>query len=372
MESLNFSFALNRNWSGWSVAVFFVISSIAFTSAIAQTAFTKKEAATAYSAFNTHFYSPEAKLYHSTTKRDHVAAIWVQAIYWDMAMDVYKRTKSPKQLQFITDLYVGNGNQYAQYDWTNHKVWFIYDDMMWWVMAFARAHELTGNPTYLQKSIEGFRHVWDGSYDPVNGGMFWDFKHSGKNACINYPTVIAAMRLYKITGDTTYFSKAKQLYAWSRNNLFNKENGRVADHKIGNNRPDYEDYTYNQGTCIGAASLLYKATNDPTYLHDANLAATYTMETMSKNGVLPAEGDFNEQGILKAIFAQYMVPFVYEFKQTQYLPWLEKNVALGWQNRDKRRDLTYRNYAVDCPTGDIQSYEASSIVLFMQLLKPTK
>ena len=44
-------------------------------------------------------------------------------------------------------------------------------------MALARANEITGNQTYLQKAIEGFNHVWEGSYEKVDGGMFWDFKH---------------------------------------------------------------------------------------------------------------------------------------------------------------------------------------------------
>jgi hypothetical protein len=96
------------------------------------------------------------------------------------------------------------------------------------------------------------------------------------------------------------------------------------------------------------------------------------MDRMSKDGILPAEGDFNEQGILKAIFAQYMMPLIYEFGQTQYLAWIDRNVTLGWENRDKQRDLTYRNYSVPCPAGDIQSYEASSIVMFMQLLNPVR
>lgn len=338
----------------------------------AQNSPTSADAVKAYDAFNEYFYDPEAKLYHSTTKRDHVAAIWTQAIYWDLAMHVYERTKNPAQRQLIADIYAGNAKQYAGYDWTNHTVWFIYDDMMWWVMALARAYELTGNRTYLQQSIDGFKHVWDGSYDPVDGGMYWDFKHSGKNACINYPTVIAAVRLYKITGDKAYLTKAENVYGWSRANLFNESTGRVADHKAGNKPPGYEDYTYNQGTCIGAAAALYKVTKKADYLADARLAADYTKDKMSKNGVLPTEGDYNEQGVLKAIFAQYIMQLIGEMGQKQYLPWIESNIKLGWQNRDPQRNLTYRNYDVPCPIGDIQSYEASSIVTFMQLYRPGK
>lgn len=70
--------------------------------------------------------------------------------------------------------------------------------------SLARANQLTGNKTYLDLSISGFKRVWDGSYDPEKGGMFLDFNRSGKNACINFPTVIAAMTLYKITGEAAY------------------------------------------------------------------------------------------------------------------------------------------------------------------------
>ncbi|HEY8783882.1 MAG TPA: glycoside hydrolase family 76 protein [Mucilaginibacter sp.] len=332
--------------------------------------FTAADADEAYKAFNTYFYDPTAKLYYSTTKQDGPGAIWTQAIYWDMAMDVYERTKNASQLTMINDIYTGGFNQYDGYNWDNSTKWFIYDDMMWWVAALARANQLTGNAIYLQKSIEGFNHVWAGSYDPDKGGMFWDFSHSGKNACINYPTVIAAVRLYQITDDESYLSKAKSIYSWAKANLFNAVNGRIADHKIGDNPPGYEDYTYNQGTAIGAAVMLYKVTNDTSYLADAKLVADYTRNNMCPNVLLPAEGDFNEQGVLKAIFAQYIMMLVKDGGQSQYLPWLQQNINAGWQNRDRSRNLTYRNYGVACPIGDIQSYEASSIVTFMQVDPP--
>jgi predicted alpha-1,6-mannanase (GH76 family) len=330
-------------------------------------AFTAADATAAYTAFNKYFYNPSARLYYSSTNQDGVAAIWTQAVYWDMAMNVYERTKDQNQLKMINDIYQGNYNQYDGYNWDNTTTWFIYDDMMWWVIALARANQLTGNEVYLQKAIAGFNRVWNGSYDNVNGGMFWDFKHSGKNACINYPTVIAAMRLYKITGDASYLEKAKSIYAWAKTNLFDAASGRIADHKIGNNPPGYEDYTYNQGTAIGAAIMLYKETKDNAYLADAKLAADYTKNKMGTNGILPAEGDFNEQGVLKAIFAQYIMQLINDGGQTQYLDWIRTNINTGWKNRDTDRGLTFRNYAIHCPTGNIQSYEASSIVTFMQL-----
>jgi len=332
--------------------------------------FTSADANTAYAAFNKYFYNSSAKLYYSSTDKSSLGAIWTQAIYWDLAMDVYQRTNDTAQMRMITNIYTGAVNQYDNYNWSNATDWFIYDDMMWWVTALARANQLTGNAEYLQHAIAGFAHVWAGSYDPAEGGMFWDFQHSGKNACINYPTVIAAVRLYQITKDTTYLSKAKAVYAWAKANLVNPSNGEIADHKIGNDAPGYQDYTYNQGTAIGAGVMLYKVTNDITYLNDAKSYADYTQNNMCHNGILPEEGDFNEQGVMKSIFAQYIMMLIKDGGQKQYLPWIQQNVNSGWQNRDPARNLTYRAYNVPCPTGTIQSYEGSSIVTFMQLCPP--
>ncbi|TWR24965.1 alpha-1,6-mannanase [Mucilaginibacter achroorhodeus] len=331
--------------------------------------FTTTDATTAYTAFNRYYYNPTKKLYYANTLQTNLGAIWTQAIYWDMAMNVYERTKDQSQMAMVNDMYQGGFNEYDGYNWGNTTTWFIYDDMMWWVMALARANQLTGNATYLQKAIAGFDRVWNGSYDPVDGGMFWDFKHSGKNACINFPTVIAAMRLYKITGNKTYYDKALSVYQWAKTNLVNSD-GRVADHKIGNNAPGYEDYTYNQGTAIGAAIALYNETKNSAYLNDAKLIADYTKNKMCTNNILPAEGDFNEQGVLKAIFAQYIMQLIKDAGQTQYLSWIRQNVDAGWNNRDKQRDLCWRNYALPAPTGVMQSYESSSIVTFMQLCPP--
>src|SRR5215216_4545446 len=47
----------------------------------------------AYSSFNAACLNPNTNLYYSTTNKDGIAAIWTQAIYWDMAMDAYNRTK---------------------------------------------------------------------------------------------------------------------------------------------------------------------------------------------------------------------------------------------------------------------------------------
>lgn len=335
--------------------------------------YTSLDATTAFEAFNRQFYNPEAKLYYSTTEKTDLGSIWTQAIFWDIVMDAYERTNKPEYLNLIEEIYEGGYEEYDAYNWENTVEWFIYDDIMWWLISLTRAHEITGEAVYLEKAISGFDRVWRDSYDPDQGGMYWNFQKSGKNACINYPTVIAAIKLYGITGEEEYLNKAKEIYAWSRENLFQVSTGRVADHKVGNNPPGFEDYTYNQGTLIGAAVLLYKETGEFDYIEDSILAADYTKNEMAdSDGILPAEGDWNEQGVLKAIFGRYLMLLVEEGGQEQYEPWLRKNADLAWHNRDKYRDITYRNYKIPCPILRVQSYEASSAVGIMQVCPPER
>lgn len=331
----------------------------------------------AYHSFNNALYDPVRKLYYRDTKQGKdVAAIWTQAIYWDMAMNAYKADPIKQNKQLIEDIYLGCYNYYAGFDWYNYPdVWFIYDDIMWWVISMARAYELTGEGKYLAHSVSGFNRVWYGipgldigSYDPIEGGMFWDWTmgRKGKMACINYPTVIASLLLYNITNDKAYLNKAKDVYDWSRNNLFNKETGEVADSKHGHGEPHWKSHTYNQGTCIGAAVELYRVTKEETYLSDAVLAADFTRNQMSsRSQVLPFDKG-EEQGIYHAIFGQYVVKLAHDCNKPEYLNWLHKNISLGWQNRDRNRNLTTRDFSKKVSDIEtISSYDASGIVGIM-------
>jgi predicted alpha-1,6-mannanase (GH76 family) len=334
-----------------------------------QVSYTAANATTAYNTFNKYFYSTSDKLYYANTDKKDIGAIWTQAIYWDLAMDTYKRTNDPAVRTMVDDIYQGGYNRYDHFNWNNKTVWFIYDDMMWWIISLARGYQLTSNPDYLSNSVAGFQHVWDNSFDATNGGMWWDFNHTGKNSCINFPTVIAAMTLFNITKDSAYYNKAVNIYSWSLANLVDSTTGRVADNNINGNK-GWSDYTYNEGTFIGAAVMMYQATGLSSYLNNAIAGADYTKSKMSNaQGILPAEGSWNEQGVLKAILGHYMATLV-NAGQAQYLPWLRDNINAAWGHRDVDRGITFRDYTVSCPGGVVQSYEASSAVELMQVVPP--
>jgi uncharacterized protein YyaL (SSP411 family) len=250
--------------------------------------------------------------------------------------------------------------------------------MMWWIIALARGYETTGEQKYLDKSKEGFNFVWYGDATmgrlgshESNGGMEWDWHRRGKTACINFPTIIAAMTLYNITKDADYVAKAKEVYGWARNNLFDASNGRVADHKVDNNPTNWTLHTYNQASFIGAAVMLYNQTKEVAYLNDAVLAADYTKNNMcDAKGILPYETG-EEQGVYNAILAQYMIRLIEDANKPDYLVWLRKNINTAYGNRNSTTGLMGKNYKTPPAAGTpVSCYDACSIPALMQVIPP--
>jgi len=344
--------------------------------------FSSKDANVSIDAFNKIFYNKETKVYNATSEKPGRAAIWTQAIYWDMMMNAYLRTHDKKYYNMIEEVFQGACSEYDNFNWKNTTEWFIYDDIMWWIISLCRAYEITKDDKYLNLAITGFDRVWygspgiddRGSYDKGKGGMRWGWKRDewhGKMSCINYPTVIAAALLYQITQKEDYLDKSKEIYDWSYNNLFNKSTGAVADSKHGDGEPHWKMHLYNQATCIGSGVILHKITKEDRYLNDAVLATNYVRDEMcDENGFLPYQNGI-EQGVYAAIFSQYIAELI-NHGQTQYLGWIRNNIDNAWNNRDKKRNLTFKNFAQPCPTGELEVYDASGCPALMQVISPQK
>lgn len=345
-----------------------------------QVSFTANDATSAYNDFNKYLFDTNKKIYYRASDKSGIGAIWTQAIYFDMAMNAWKRTRDAKYRQLIEDLYDGAAGQYNNYNWKDDSKWFIWDDMMWWIIALGRAYETTGEQKFLDHAKEGFNFVWygdaamgrKGSHDST-GGMEWDWHQRGKTACINFPTIIGAMTLYNITKDPDYVAKAKEVYGWARANLFDASNGRVADHKVDNNAANWTLHTYNQASFIGAAVMLYNQTKDVSYLNDAALAADYTQKYMcDANGILPFETG-EEQGVYNAILAQYMIRLIEDGNKPGYLAWLRKNINTAYGNRNSTTGLMGKDYKATPAAGmPVSCYDACSIPALMQVIPPDK
>jgi hypothetical protein len=106
------------------------------------------------------------------------------------------------------------------------------------------------------------------------GGVPWEsitINHD-RNTVSNATGAELGAQLYLTTRNADDLQWAKRMYAWVRGCLLNGD-GLYGDHVSFDNTIDATEWTYNQGTMIGAGVMLYKATGDPTYLQQAEVTA---------------------------------------------------------------------------------------------------
>lgn len=256
---------------------------------------------------------------------------WTTAEIFEIIIDAYNRYGSAHHRDMINQIYNGFVADYGT-NWS----WNMYnDDIMWMVLACVRAYLATGNTTYLNQAKNHFDIVYSRAWSShLGGGLWWTTENYTKNSCINGPAAIAACYLAKLTGDSSYATKAANIYSWQRANLYEPATGKVYDsYDIYGNKNTWSS-TYNQGTFIGAALMLYDYYGNSTYLNDAIKAADYTMNNMYSGGVMNNEEVGGDLPGFKGIFMRYIRKLIIDHNQTQYIPWLQKNAAVAWNNRN--------------------------------------
>jgi predicted alpha-1,6-mannanase (GH76 family) len=92
--------------------------------------------------------------------------------------------------------------------------------------------------------------------------------------------------------------------------------------------------TYNQGTFLGAATMLYKYTQEKNYLLDAERIALYARDEMYKGKTMNNEDGGNDLPGFKGVFARYARMYTLETKNTELIDWLHLNCKVAYNNRN--------------------------------------
>jgi hypothetical protein len=153
-----------------------------------------------------------------------------------------------------------------------------YDDNDWVGIELARIYKQTHNPGALgyAEGIMAFEMAGFSTDQTLAcpGGI--PFSNSAENVERNTVTTAPAaelgVQMYKITGNIQYLQFAEQAYNWVRSCLL-QPSGLYADHIRQHGVIDQTDWSYNQGTMIGAGTLLYQATGNSGYLFQARQTA---------------------------------------------------------------------------------------------------
>jgi hypothetical protein len=170
-----------------------------------------------------------------------------------------------------------------------------YDDNAWASLDLLYEYHLTGSLTYLALAEESFRYVVTGwSTDrssPCPGGVYWvDASWSGdRNTVSNAPNAEVGVQLYELTGSSFYLSWAKRMYEWVDRCLA-APNGLYYDHISSDGTITTTEWSYNQGTMIGAGVLLYEVTGKVRYLNRAVKTAQAAVAYYGTGSQLEAQG----------------------------------------------------------------------------------
>jgi hypothetical protein len=153
-----------------------------------------------------------------------------------------------------------------------------YDDNDWVGIELARIYKLTHNAGALgyAEGIMAFEMAaWstDQSLACPGGIPFSNAaENTDRNTVSTAPAAELAVQLYRITGNVAYLQFAEMAYQWVRSCLLQPSN-LYADHIRQHGVVDMTFWSYNQGTMIGAGTLLYQSTGNSAYLFQARQTA---------------------------------------------------------------------------------------------------
>ncbi|MBC7565704.1 MAG: RICIN domain-containing protein [Pedobacter sp.] len=271
---------------------------------------------------------------------------WDRAEMMEIVLDAYEVTKDVKYAERFNRMY-NNFIAKNKSDWMYNN---YNDDIAWAVLFSVRGYLLTGNKAYLEKGKDQFDKMYARAFtNQYGGGLNWYETKSSKNACIQGPAMVACCYLAEATGDKTYYDKAIALYSWSKIYLLNATTGKVndaidLDKNTGLIKTGTWSSTYNQGTYLGAATMLYNYTKEKSYLLEAGRIARYARDTMFRSKTMDNEDGGNDLPGFKGIFARYARKYTLETKNKDLVDWLRLNAKVAYNNRNSQ-DLIQTKWA---------------------------
>jgi len=150
-----------------------------------------------------------------------------------------------------------------------------YDDNGLVGIDYMEAYFNTKNPLYLTRAKEVFEFILSGWNDDVGGGVTWLEGHNDqKPACSNGMATLTALKIYQGNHDQYYLEQGKRFYHWMYHTLRDHTTGIVSNDVKLDGVQNSTFWTYNTGSLIEAAVLLYHFTGEHQYLQQAEALAS--------------------------------------------------------------------------------------------------
>lgn len=210
--------------------------------------------------------------------------LWPASAFFSGVNEMYKATGKKKYLRLINNQVIPGLDQY--HDSSRLPPGYqsgilaagqsdrYYDDDIWLGIDFCEIYSATGKEEYLERAIDTWKFVFSGWDDSLGGGIYWcEQKKTTKNTCSNAPASVLALKLFRLTGDSSYFHHGKNIYDWTKDTLRDPDDHLYNDNIDLSGKVDRRKYTYNSGQMLQASVLLHKLTGEKSYLDEAGIIA---------------------------------------------------------------------------------------------------
>lgn len=260
-------------------------------------------AATIYKAIQKNLYDSSASLYlesqpHAADTK--YAHLWGVCALFQAANELELATKKQQLVSSLVPLVLRYENRKQPLPGLQAKPASVaaddryYDDNQWIGITAIDAYRRTGNNRYLQLAEKIYRFMMTGWDTISGGGIYWkEGDHSTKNTCSNGPGAVLSLKLYRATKNETYFKTGLALYNWAQLKLQAPSGVYYDNLQLPAGTVDKRTYTYNSGTMLESAVLLYQITGNKQYKEEAQRVAAASLDHFYKEGRFPKHYWFN-------------------------------------------------------------------------------
>jgi glycosyl hydrolase family 76 len=254
-------------------------------------AYDANRAVLAHAALQHSFFDPRQGLYRDVAGRQAIADAWPYSQALAATIALADLRSAGGRYTRVARLRVAALTHYARADGaysagalTHDDLYF--DDNEWIALDLLDWHDRTHDRRTLRVAKRIFTLVtraWDtDSSHPCEGGVFWTTVagNHDRNTVTTATGALLALRLYRATHDPGYVVWARWMLNWVEHCMASPD-GRLWDHIDLRGVVDRTEWSYNQGTAIGAYLLLYRLTGDETALARAQQLADASLRYFS-------------------------------------------------------------------------------------------
>ena len=220
-----------------------------------------------------------------------------------------------------------------------------YDDNAWIGLALVRLAQLDDDHRALTDAARVFTFVasgWDDDAShPAPGGVLWTLAASNhsrdRNTCSNGPGAQLGLALAELARDRRAHDAGRRMYAWAEATLRDPADGLYWDHIKRDGTIERTKWSYNQGSMLGAATLLAELAGEPTLLDRARALGEAAVAHYAAGDRLWAQDPaFN------AIFFDNLHTLGVALERHDfYLPLLTAYAERAWAGREPRTNLCH-------------------------------